>query len=121
METHMQIQRICVIASMILLSTSLAQAQPTLTIPVPLPAAGVQRPLGAASQEMQEPNRWTQEDITLDEQYATAKKETMAAYQDALDECKGAPAAERASCVSVAKSEMEREMAKIRHLFGLSN
>lgn len=121
MKKHMKTPFICVIASVMLMTASFAQAQQTSSIPVPLPPPGTELPLNEPARDTHEPDRWTQEDITLDEQFATAKKETMAAYQIALDECKGLPASELQTCVGLAKSEMEKEMARIRRLFGLSN
>ena len=121
MKKHMKNPFIFVITSLILMTGSLVQGQQPLSIPVPLPPPGVELPLHEPGKETHEPERWTQEDITLEEQFSTAKKETMAAYQVALDECKGLPTAEFQTCVSQAKSEMEKEMAKIRRLFGLPN
>lgn len=103
-------------------------AQPRLLVPVPLaPLSAQTSPAAdtmgssAQAQQAQEPERWTQEDITLEEQLGTAKKETMAAYQIAVDECKSLPLPEQTSCLAQAKTEMEKEMATIRNRFGLTN
>lgn len=101
--------------------SGLLAAQQTLSVPVPLPPAPTRHELVESKPATPEPDRWTTEDITLDEQFATAKKETMAAYQIAIDECKHMPAERVASCTSQARHEMESEMARIKAQFGMPN
>lgn len=104
------------------------QAQSRLLVPVPLEPLPVQTSPAASStgsfaqsQQALEPERWTQEDITLEEQLGTAKNETMAAYKIALEECKNLPVPDQGVCIAQAKSEMEKEMGIIRNRFGLPN
>ena len=61
-----------------------------------------------------EPERWTQEDVTLEQRFDTARKETLAAHQEALNECKELPALERADCTNQAKAQLELELAQLK-------
>jgi len=108
------------------LATSLvvtgASAQ-KLLIPVPLappPTPGDASLAPTFSfQDAPDPERWTTDDVTLDEQFSTAKKETMAAYQIALDTCKLEHASDQPACIAQAKAEMEKEMSLIKARFGI--
>ena len=61
-----------------------------------------------------EPERWTQEDVTLEQRFDTARKEALAAHQEALNECKELPALERADCTNQAKAQLELELAQLK-------
>ena len=87
-----------------LLSMTSVQAQSTLSLPPP-PEIRWPAP---------EPERWTQEDVTLEQRFDTARKETLAAHQEALNECKELPASERAACTSQAKAQLELELAQLK-------
>lgn len=90
---------------------------PPLTIPV---APTTAHPLTAPSSSPEsEPERWTKEDLTLDEQYSTAKKEAQAALHEAKIECQTQATVDQIMCLSQAKNEYEREMAAINKRFGL--
>ena len=92
-----------------------------LSIPIPLapPPANTAVELSPVIPEPPEPERWTKEDVTLDEQFSTAKKETMAAYQIAVDACKLENVTEQPQCLALAKSGMEKEMSLIKARFGI--
>ncbi len=49
-----------------------------------------------------EPARWTQEDVTTAQKFATAKKDIDAAKYDAIIACKLVPPAQYSSCVAEA-------------------
>jgi len=87
-----------------LLSMASVNAQSTLPLPPP-PVIHWPEP---------EPERWTQEDVTLEQRFDTARKETLAAHQEALNECKELPALERADCTSQAKAQLELELAQLK-------
>jgi hypothetical protein len=87
-----------------LLSMTSLQAQSTLPLPPP-PEIRWPAP---------EPERWTQEDVTLEQRFDTARKETLAAHQEALNECKELPVSERAACTSQAKAQLELELAQLK-------
>ena len=91
-----------------------------LLIPVPLaPPPTSMGDQGLTPQTTPEPERWTKEDLTLDEQYSTAKKEAQAAFHEAKVECQALYSSEQALCLIQAKSELDREMAAINKRFGL--
>jgi hypothetical protein len=87
-----------------LLSASCAQAQSALPLPPP-PEIRWPEP---------EPERWTQEDVTLEQRFDTARKETMAAHQEALNACKAVQPSEQAECASQAKAQLELELAQLK-------
>ena len=84
-----------------------------LLIPVPLPEPS------AAAIPAPEPERWTKEDLTWEEQYSTAKKETLAAYHEAKLECQTLAQPEQSFCLIQAKNVMDKEMAAINKRFGM--
>jgi hypothetical protein len=97
-----------------------------LLIPVPLaPPPANASPYGAVppallvAPEPPEPERWTKEDVTLEEQFSTLKKETMAAYQIEIDACKLENVMDQPQCLAQAKSGMEKEMSLIKARFGM--
>ena len=91
-----------------------------LLIPVPLaPPPSLTSSQGLATEPTPEPERWTKEDLTLDEQYSTAKKEAQAAFHEAKVECQTLHSSEQSSCLILAKRELDREMSAINKRFGL--
>lgn len=68
-----------------------------------------------------EPSRWMKEDRTIQAQLATKKKEIGAALNEALAECKRAPASERSACVKEARATYRNDMAQARELVTASN
>lgn len=61
-----------------------------------------------------EPERWTQEDVTLEQRFATARKETLAAHQEAMNACKELPQVEHTDCTNQAKAQLELELAQLK-------
>ena len=104
------------------LTASASHAQ-NLSIPIPLapPPANSAVQLAPVIPEPPEPERWTKEDVTHEEQFSTAKKETMAAYQIALDACRLENAMDQPQCLAQAKSGMEKEMSLIKARFGITD
>ncbi|MEI8400499.1 MAG: hypothetical protein WCG12_06800 [Alcaligenaceae bacterium] len=87
-----------------LLSTTYVQAQSALPLPPP-PEIRWPEP---------EPERWTQEDVTLEQRFDTARKETLAAHQEAMNACKGMHPSEQTECASQAKAQLELELAQLK-------
>lgn len=91
-----------------------------LLIPVPL---GEPAPPGTVQRSelvpTPEPERWTKEDLTWEEQYSTAKKEALAAHQIAKSECLSLSQPEQSFCLIQAKSVMDKEMSDINKRFGI--
>ncbi|MDN3986510.1 hypothetical protein [Zwartia vadi] len=67
-----------------------------------------------------DPARWTQEDVTPEQRYDTARKESVAAHQIAKDYCLSLPKADQAVCLAQARLEYEREMSEIKMRFGVT-
>ena len=86
------------------LSMSGAHAQSTLPLPPP-PIINWPEP---------EPERWTQEDVTLEQRFETARKETLAAHQEEVNACKDLPTVQRADCLSQAKAQLTLELAQLK-------
>jgi len=61
-----------------------------------------------------EPERWTQEDVTLEQRFDTARKEALAAHQEELKACKDLQTSEHAACMSQAKAQLELELAQLK-------
>jgi hypothetical protein len=89
---------------MALFGMSCAQAQSALPLPPP-PEIRWPEP---------EPERWTQEDVTLEQRFDTARKETVAAHQEAINACKDMHPSEQADCTSQAKAQLELELAQLK-------
>lgn len=104
---------IVLVTSTLLASVSFAYAQ-TLLIPVPLAEPSASSNIT----QTPEPERWTKEDLTWEEQYSTAKKETLAAYQEAKSECQILSQPEQSFCLIQAKNVMDKEMVAINKRFG---
>ncbi len=66
-----------------------------------------------------DPERWTQEDVTPEQKYDTARKEAVAAQQIALDYCKSLPTSDQALCLAQSRLEFEKEMSDIKVKFGI--
>jgi len=110
--------KVLLLASALLLTSSIQAQQ--LLIPVPLappPTSTITQ--GLTAEPAPEPERWTKEDLTLDEQYSTATKEAQAAFHEAKIECQTLYSVEQTNCLIQAKSELDREMAAIKKRFGL--
>lgn len=58
-----------------------------------------------------DPARWTREDTTSAAKLASWRKETRAALQESLGNCRRAPKAERAACNKQARDTYQQEMA----------
>jgi len=67
--------------------------------------------------QMEEPVRWTQEDVTPQQKYTTATKEAIAAQQESIKNCQVLDPAERTTCVALARQTYREEMALIRAHF----
>jgi len=84
------------------------------TGPIPLP------PPSASAPSPDEPARWSQDDATPEQKYATARKEAMAANQMALEECKSMSGEAKAKCEAQAKLDLVLDLARSREKFGIS-
>ncbi len=60
------------------------------------------------------PARWDTEDTTIAARLRTIRKETGAALQENLGNCKALPATERGACVREARALYNEEMASAR-------
>lgn len=90
-----------------------AQAQRVIPLPPPPPIIWPdERPA--------EPERWTQEDVTPEQKYDTARKESLAAQQEAQKYCKTLPVSDQALCLAQSRLEFEKEMAEIKARFGIT-
>ncbi|MCM0036058.1 MAG: hypothetical protein NBV66_09745 [Burkholderiaceae bacterium] len=67
-----------------------------------------------------DPARWTQEDVTQEQKFDTARKEAVAAQQIALDYCKTLAISDQALCLAQSKLAFEKEMADIKTTFGIT-
>lgn len=84
-------------------------------IPLPPPP-----PIIWPDERSADPARWSQEDVTPEQKFDTARKEAVAAQQIALDHCKSLPISDQALCLAQSKLEFEKEMADIKMKFGIS-
>jgi hypothetical protein len=62
-----------------------------------------------------DPSRWTQEDRDAAARLKTLRKETAAALQESLGNCRKLAQAERAACVKEARATYQQEMAALRN------
>lgn len=83
------------------------------TGPIPLPPPSLKPPVS------EDPARWTQEDATPEQKYATARKEALAANQMALDECKSMSGQDKTKCEAQAKLDLVLDLARIKEKFGI--
>jgi len=108
-----------VFLSLAIVACAGAQAQ-KLLIPVPLaPPPAVNSVPPSNTLTAPEPERWTKEDLTLDEQYSTAKKEAQAAFHEAKIECQALVSLDQSLCLMQAKKQYDSEIAAIQKRFGL--
>jgi len=70
------------------------------------------------SPEQADPARWTQEDVTTEQQYVTARKELAAAYQISLTECAPLVAIDKQLCLNDAKRAYEQELSLLGFRLG---
>jgi len=84
-------------------------------IPLPPPP-----PIIWPDERSADPARWTQEDVTQEQKFETARKEAVAAQQIALDHCKSLPSSDQALCLAQSRLEFEKEMAEIKTKFGMT-
>jgi hypothetical protein len=63
-----------------------------------------------AADKDNDPQRWYKELITSQDRYANAKKEALAAYQQALAECRAKQQKAGASCKQEARKNFEADM-----------
>lgn len=82
------------------------------SIATPSTAQTVQSPL-----QMNEPARWTQEDITPQQKYSTATKEAIAAQQQSIQNCQLLDPLQRTTCITLARTTYKEEMTLIRSHF----
>lgn len=87
-----------------------AQAQQSSDQNVPPATASKQ----AAEIKGGDPSRWYQDDSTPAERLRTIRKETAAALQENLGNCRALPAPERSACVREARNIYRQEMASAR-------
>jgi hypothetical protein len=66
---------------------------------------------------MVEPARWTQEDVTEQQKYSTATKESIAAQQESIDQCQILDPTQRPACIALARKTYSEEMAAIHARF----
>jgi hypothetical protein len=64
-----------------------------------------------------EPTRWTQEDVTPEQKYLTATKESIAAQHESIKNCEILDPAQRPVCVALARKTYQEEMTLIRNRF----
>jgi hypothetical protein len=55
--------------------------------------------------------RWSTPDTTPQQRYETSKKEAIAAYQQALGDCRALSGKEKSECTREAKSSYEQDLA----------
>jgi hypothetical protein len=104
------------------LACGLAQAQSTDAAATPQQNVSSDQNVPAATARKQaaeiangDPARWTQEDTDAAARLKTLRKETAAALQESLGNCKRLPQAERAACVKQARATYRQEMAGLRN------
>lgn len=97
-----------------LMSAGNLYAQRVLPLPAPPPIIWPdERPA--------DPARWTEEDITPEQKYETARKESVAAHQIAQTHCKTLPVSDQSICSAQARLEFEKELADIKIRFGVTH
>lgn len=95
-----------------LLAALSAQAQTPVSSDRNVPPATASKQ--AAEISRGDPARWYQEDRSVAERLRTIRKETAAALQENLGNCRVLPAAERSACVREARATYTQEMAGAR-------
>jgi hypothetical protein len=89
---------IVAISSLVISQAAFSQARPTVS-------------------KTPEPARWTQEDVTTAQKFATAKKDIDAAKYDAIIACKSVQPAQHSSCVAEANRIYAEDMAAAQKYF----
>ena len=64
-----------------------------------------------------DPARWSEEDVTPEQKFKTAKAEALAAHQDAQNACKSMPIEDQRICLAQARVVYESEMEAARQRF----
>ena len=64
------------------------------------------------------PTRWSEEDVTPEQQFKTARSEAVAAHQEAQNACKALPSEDQRLCLAQARVVFEVEMDATRQRFG---
>ena len=67
---------------------------------------------------MPEPARWTQEDVTPEQKYLTATKESIAAQHESIKNCEILDPPQQNACIALARKTYGEEMSLIRARFG---
>ncbi len=67
---------------------------------------------------MQEPARWTQEDVTVAQKMSTARKEAVNGQQYSLDACKELPLPQQQACVKEARMNYQKDLNAMNMRFG---
>jgi len=112
--------------AMTILFSPIAAISQTVPIPLPAPSAISQTgpiplpPPSAIPPASEEPARWLQEDATPEQQYATARKEALAANQMALEECKTMSGDARTKCEAQAKLDLVLDLARVKQKLGIT-
>lgn len=70
----------------------------------------------AAATTQADPARWSNEDLTPQARYQTAKKEAEAGYRENTAQCKSVSSAERRTCSRDARTNFEQEMKDAKKL-----
>lgn len=65
-----------------------------------------------------DPARWTEEDVTPEQKFKTARAEALAAHQEAQNACKSMPIEDQRICLAQARVVFDSEMNEIRQRFG---
>lgn len=101
-----------------MISMSSAQSPIVIELKKPAPPVNtyINQPVNTYIQ-MEEPARWTQEDITPAQKYSTATKESTAALYEANKNCQTLDPSQRTSCAAQARIIFNEEMSAIRIRF----
>ena len=65
-----------------------------------------------------DPPRWSEEDVTPEQKFKTARAEALAAHQDAQNTCKTMPNEDQRLCLAQARVVFDADMQEIRQRFG---
>lgn len=104
---------LCVgVLTIVVSMSSTSSAQAPIVVELRKPAQAVSTYI-----QMEEPARWTQEDITPAQKYSTATKETSAALYEAMKICQTLDPSQRPICAAQARTIYNEEMATIRTRF----
>lgn len=107
---------VLVLLSLVLLTGVMFGADGYAQRAVPLPPPP---PIIWPDERPVEPARWTQEDVTQEQKFDTARKEAIAAQQIALDHCKTLVTPDQVLCTAQSKLAFEKELSDIKIKFGV--